>query len=90
VHARRFVERVQALEFIALAMTMIVTMTKRENEFEPRPGKPPADQAPKMKGARAIARQVLPRRQASAPKPRQPSIRAHFAPGSKARPRPVS
>jgi len=90
VHALRFVERVQVLEFIAIATIMIAAMTTRENEFEPRLGKPPADQAPKMKGARAVARQVLPRRQASAPKPRQPGIRAHFAPGSKARPRPVS
>jgi hypothetical protein len=94
VHARRFVERVQALEFIAIATMMIVTMATRENEFEPRLGKPPADQAPKVKGVRAVARQVSPRRQssrqASASRPRQPIIRAHFAPGSKARPRPVS
>jgi hypothetical protein len=94
VHARRFVERVQALEFITIATMMIVTMATRDNEFEPRLGKPPADQAPQMKGARAVARQVSPRRQssgkASGSKLRQPSIRAHFAPGSKSRPRPVS
>ena len=52
MHALRFVERVQALEFIAIATMMIVTMATRENEFEPRLGKPPADQAPKVKGAR--------------------------------------
>ncbi|MEQ1610034.1 MAG: hypothetical protein ABL956_13840 [Hyphomonadaceae bacterium] len=94
VHVLRFVERVQALEFFARATMMIVTMTTRENEFEPRLGKPPADQAPKVKGVRAVARQVSPPRQssgkASASKPRQPSIRAHFAPGSKNRARPVS
>ena len=94
MHALRFVEWVQALEFIARATMMITTMTTRENEFEPRLGKPPADQAPKVKGVRAGARQVSPRRRssgtASASKPRQPSIRAHFAPGSKTRARPVS
>ena len=94
MHAVRFVERVQALEFIAQAAMMIITMTTRENEFEPRLSKPPADQAPKVKGVRAVARQVSPRRQSSgkAPgsRPRQPSIRAHFALGSKSRPRPVS
>ena len=94
MHALRFVERVQALEFIALVTMMIIGMTKRENEFEPRLGKPPADQAPKVKGARAVARQVSPRRhssgKASGSEPRQPSIRAHFAPGSKSRARPVS
>jgi hypothetical protein len=72
---------------------MIITMATRENEFEPRLGKPPADQAPKLKGVRAVARQVSPRRQssgkASASKLRQPSIRAHFAPGSKNRARPA-
>ena len=94
MHALRFVKRVQALEFIAPVTMMIAAMTKRENEFEPRLGKPPADQAPRVKSVRAVARQVSPRRQssgkASGSKPRQPSIRAHFAPGSKSRPRPVS
>ena len=94
MHALRFVDRVQALEFIMLVTMMIVTMTKRENEFEPRLGKPPADQAAKVKGVRAVARQVSPRHRssgkASGSKARQSSIRAHFAPGSKTRARPVS
>jgi len=91
VRALRFIEEVQVLEFIARATMIIITMTTRENEFEPRLGKPPADQAPKAKGVRAVARQLSPRRQssgkASGAKPRQPSIRAHFAPGSKTRAR---
>jgi hypothetical protein len=65
VHALRFVERVQAPEFIAQATMMIITMTTRENAFEPRLGRPPADQAQKVKGVRAVARQISPRRPSS-------------------------
>ena len=69
-------------------MIMIIVM-RRENEFELKLGKPPADQAPKVKGLRG-SRGAGARRaggKASGPKPRQPGIRAHFAPGSKNRPR---
>jgi hypothetical protein len=66
-------------------------MTTRENEFELRLGKLLTDQAPRrLKAVRAAVRQATRRPRASGPKPRQPVIRAHFAPGSKARARPMS
>ena len=66
-------------------------MAARENEFELRLGKPPGDHAPRrLKAVRAAVRQATHQPRASGPKPRQPGIRAHFAPGSKARARPMS
>lgn len=73
-----------------IMITIIAVMIKRENEFEPKLGKPPADHAPKLRGVRTAIRQATRKPQASGPKPRQPAVRAHFAKGSQARPRPVS
>jgi len=65
-------------------------MATRENEFEPRLGRPPADRAPKLKGVRAAIRQAKRIPQASGPRPARPAVRAHFAKGSAARTRPVA
>jgi hypothetical protein len=73
---------------IAVAMMIItIIMATHDNEFEPRLGKPPADRAPKLKGVRAAVRQATRQSRASGPKPRQPSVRAHFAKGSAGRTR---
>jgi hypothetical protein len=73
---------------IAVAMMIItIIMATHDNEFEPRLGKPPADRAPKLKGVRAAVRQATRQPRASGPKPRQPSVRAHFAKGSAGRTR---
>lgn len=62
-----------------------------ENEFNLRAGKPASEQAPRrLKLMRAAVRQVTRQRGSSDSKPRQPSIRAHFAKGSKTRSRPVA
>ncbi len=71
-------------------MIITVIMTIRENEFEPRIGKPPPDRAPKLKGVRAAVRQAMRTPRSSGPAPRQPSVRAHFAKGSGGRTRPSS
>jgi hypothetical protein len=78
---------VQAVEIATPPMMMFVIMATRDNEFEPRLGKPPADRAPKLKGVRAAVRQATRQPSASGPKPRQPSVRAHFAKGSAGRTR---
>lgn len=64
---------------------MIVVVMKRETEFEPKLGKPPADRAPKLKGMRVAVRQATRRARSKGAKARQPSVRAHFAKGSKQR-----
>lgn len=69
---------------------MIGLMTVRENEFEPRLGKPPADQAPKLKGVRSAVRQARRLPRSSGPRPKQPNVRAHFSKGTAGRARPVS
>ena len=75
------------MEIATPPMMMLVIMATRDNEFEPRLGKPPADQAPKLKGVRAAVRQATRQPRSSGPKPRQPSVRAHFAKGSAGRTR---
>ncbi|HEV7693907.1 MAG TPA: DUF3363 domain-containing protein [Hyphomonadaceae bacterium] len=72
------------------SIAKIGVMAIRENEFEPRLGKPPADHAPKLKGVRSAVRQAIHLRRASGSKSKQPAVRAHFAKGSKARARPVA
>lgn len=69
---------------------IIRVMTTRENEFEPTLGRSSPDRTPKLRKVRSAVRQATHRPRASGPKPRQPSIRAHFAKGSKSRARPVS
>ncbi len=81
--------RVQTVE-VAAGMVIITLMTTRENELEPRLGRPPADQAPKLKGVRSAVRQATREPRSSGPAPRQPSVRAHFAKGSAVRARPTS
>jgi len=78
------------VEIATPPMMMFFIMATHENEFEPRLGKPPADRAPRLKGVRSAVRQAMRQPRSSGPKPRQPSVRAHFAKGSKTRARPVS
>ena len=75
------------MEVAAVMMIITLIMATRENEFEPRLGKPPPDRAPKLKGVRAAVRQVTRKQRSSGPAPRQPSVRAHFAKGSAGRTR---
>lgn len=75
------------VEVAARMMIITIIMTTRENEFEPKLGKPPADRAPKLKGVRAAVRQAARKPRSSGPAPRQPSVRAHFAKGSAGRTR---
>lgn len=90
VCAPRLVDGVQAVD-VMMMRKMIITMATRENEFEPRLGKPPADHAPRrLKAVRAAVKQATRQPRASGPKPKQPGIRAHFAKGSASRTRPVS
>lgn len=65
-------------------------MTTRENEFEPKLGRPARDHAPRLRAVRAAVRKATHSPRTSGPKPHQPSVRAHFAKGSKSRARPVS
>lgn len=70
-------------------LTTIGVMAISENEFEPRLGRPPADHAPKLKGVRSAVRQATRLPRASGPRPKQSSVRAHFAKGARTRSRPV-
>lgn len=89
VHARRFVERVQAVDASTLR-AMLNAMTRRENEFEPKLGRTKRDHAPRLRAVRAAVRKATQKPRSSGPKPSQPSVRAHFAKGSTSRARPVS
>lgn len=71
-------------------MIIFFLMTTRENEFEPRLGKPLPDRAPKLRGVRAALHRATRQPRTTGAKPRQPGVRAHFAKGSSARARPVA
>lgn len=85
-----FGARVQALATrpAMIMLSVITMMMSHDSEFEPKLGKPPADRAPKLKGVRAAVRQATRLPRTAGAKPRQPSVRAHFAKGSSERARP--
>lgn len=89
VDSPRLVERVQAMDASAL-LARLHAMTRRENEFEPKLGRTKRDRVPRMRAVRIAVRRATHSPRASGPKPKQPSVRAHFAKGSKSRSRPVS
>lgn len=80
----------QALVIVMAMMIFFHIMALPENEFEPKLGKPPADQAPKLAAVRTAVSRATRRSRTSGAKPCQPSVRAHFAKGSSARSRPVA
>lgn len=66
-------------------------MTRTENDFEPRLGKPARDVSPsKLRALRTTVRKASKPPAARGSKPKQTGVRAHFAKGSAARPRPVA
>jgi hypothetical protein len=66
-------------------------MTRTENEFEPRLGRPGRDVRPsKLRALRTTVRKASKPATSRGPKPKQPGVRAHFAKGSASRPRPVA
>jgi hypothetical protein len=65
-------------------------MATRENEFELKAGRAKRDHAPRLRAVRIAVRKATYAPRSSGPKPKQSSVRAHFAPGSKTRSRPVS
>jgi hypothetical protein len=69
---------------------MISAMATRENEFELKAGRTKRDHIPRLQSVRAAVRKATQRPRQSGPKPKQPSVRAHFAKSSKSRTRPVS
>lgn len=83
-----FFKRMQAVEIVLLTL-MIDSMATRENEFEPKLGRTRPDPVPRIRAVRTAVGKATRSPRASGPKPKQPSVRAHVAPGSKSRPRPV-
>lgn len=83
-----FVDAVQAVDASTL-QAMISAMATRENEFELKAGRTKRDLVPRLQSVRAAVRKATQRPRQSGPKLKQPSIRAHFAIGSKSRSRPV-
>lgn len=66
-------------------------MTRSENEFEPRLGRPAREARPrKLRSLRAAVRKAWKATPARGPKPKQCGVRAHFAKGSAARARPLA
>lgn len=66
-------------------------MTRAENEFEPSLGRPAREAGPrKLRSLRAAVRRAGKPAPTRGPKPKQPSVRAHFAKGSATRARPVA
>lgn len=66
-------------------------MTRAENEFEPRLGRPAREAPPrKLRALRAAVRRAGKPAPARSPKPKQTGVRAHFAKGSATRPRPIA
>lgn len=88
--AAAFVVGVQAMVIMPAMMIIFFLMMTRENEFEPKLGKPLPDRAPKLRGVRAAVHQATRQPRTTGAKPRQPSVRAHFPKGSSARARPVA
>ncbi len=68
---------------------MLIAMTRRENEFELKAGRTKRDRAPRLRAVRAAVWKATQKPRSSGPKPKQSSVRAHVAPGSKSRSRPV-
>ncbi len=78
------------MDFISPLPTLL-PMTRAENEFEPRLGRPAREAPPrKLRALRAAVRKAGKPAPARGPKPKQTGVRAHFAKGSATRPRPIA